>query len=400
MATREIHFQDRRPPHEIQFVLEREMMMLLRPALEDSRLAFRASTKVNGVPYRVLLRFEAALPMTNCYVVQFEAAATDLSPTPPTGQRKNLDGWVDLWTRDFKAAAAPHTGEGSADRYRKLVEQAEAAEAHLQSVPAIQQEILKALRAGASFSTAHKEGGTNICFHRDRFVRTDYGESGLVEEFRDDAGFLAFLRKFYDWETSRNISPEKVPDYDAWKLMLRTVIPQQKPSPRAAASRMIPTITGYKVALALIVMGVAAVFVVVFGSQLFKVKTFGHPVGNFVRTKDHIAALIMTAEPHIQLSHRNPGRELQRFDLLLQPVDGQSLKRLIPIARRLPRLQYRTRMLGEDGDLLWFTAHEITGFDFKSEKVITASDRVHLTETVVFESAIVERKNSSFFPGL
>ena len=26
--------------------------------------------------------------------------------------------------------------------------------------------------------------------------------------------------------------------------------------------------------------------------------------------------------------------------------------------------------------------------------------RVHLTETVVFESAIVERKNSSFFPGL
>lgn len=377
-ALREIHFRDRRAPHEIQFVLERELMTLFQPVPEEAQLTLAAATKIHGVPLRVRIVFEAALAFTNCYRLQFAAAATELSPTPPTGPRKALDGWVDLWTREFKPAPAPAPRDGSAERYRELADRALTAEAHLQSVPAVQQEILNSLRAGASFSTAHKEGGTNIRFDRGRFVRADYGESARVDEYRDEAAFLDFLRKFYDGETSRNIYPEKASEFTAWKLMLRLLVPRSAPpvfaSASAAAPLLVPTLTSYKTSLALIVLGIAAVIAVVFGSRLFKVRTIGRPAGEFIRTKHHFVALIETVEPYIPSLHRNPDREQLRFDLLLQPVDGKSPKRLIPVARRLQKLQYQIRMLGEDGDLVWFVGHEIMAFNFKANQLVTASE--------------------------
>ncbi len=220
-ATRQIHFRDRRPPHEVQFVLERELMTLLQPSVEDSRLTFRAASKSNGVAYRVRLQLEAALLLTNCYLLEFEAAEKDLSAERPDGRGKALDGWVDLWTRDFKGKAAPEPGTGSVERAQNLIERALAAEAHLTTVPAVQQAILAALREGATYSTAHKEGGTNIRYQSDCFVRADYGESDRREVFRDETAFLKFLRQFYDWETSRNTYPQKVSDFEAWKLLLR-----------------------------------------------------------------------------------------------------------------------------------------------------------------------------------
>ncbi|MDP3072330.1 MAG: hypothetical protein Q8N18_18710 [Opitutaceae bacterium] len=222
-AIRQLHFRDRRAPHEIQFALERELMTLLQPAPEEAHLTFRAASKCNGVPFRVLLRLEAALLQTNCYLIEFEAAEKDLSAERPQGPGKSLDGWLDLWTRHFSPAPAPAPApdEGSVERAQQLAERAIAAEAHLADVASVQQEILAALRQGATYSTAHKEGGTIIRFQRDRFVRADFGESDRREEFRDEAAFLKFLRQFYHWETSRNASPQQVPEYDAWKLMLR-----------------------------------------------------------------------------------------------------------------------------------------------------------------------------------
>jgi hypothetical protein len=220
-AIRQLHFRDRRAPHEIRFTIERELMTLLQPAPEEAHLSFRAASKCNGIPFRVLLRLEAALIRTNCYLLQFEAGSKDLSEEQANGRGKELDGWVDLWTRDFKPKPAPEPGEGSAERTLKLTEQALAAEAHLTTVAAVQQEILTALRRGATYSTAHKEGGTNIRYQSDCFVSADYGESDRRDVYRDEAAFLKFLRRFYDSETSRNIYPEKVSEYEAWMLMLR-----------------------------------------------------------------------------------------------------------------------------------------------------------------------------------
>lgn len=220
-VTRKIHFRDRRTPHEVRCVVEREFMTLLRPTPEDARLTFRADCKCNGVPFRVLFRLEAALLLTNCYLLQFEAGADNLSAEQPAGRGKYLDGWLDLWTRDFNQKPAPEPGEGSVERAQKLAEQALAAEAHLTTVAAVQQEILAALRRGATYSTAHKEGGTTIRYQSDCFVSADYGESDRRDVYRDEAAFLKFLRRFYDTETSRNIYPEKVSEYEAWMLMLR-----------------------------------------------------------------------------------------------------------------------------------------------------------------------------------
>jgi hypothetical protein len=221
MAVRRIHFRDRRPPHEIQFALERELMTLLQPSVDGTQLMIAGASTAQGVPFRVSLRLEAAHFFTNCYQLAFEADQEHLTPAPVKGGRKPLDGWVDLWTREFKPINAPEPGEGSADRAQQLAQQALSAESHLTTVEAVQAEILGALRRGASFSTAHKEGGSIIKYQQGHFVRSDYGESDEREVFHNDADFLAYLRRLYDWETSRPIYPQKVPEYVAWKLMLR-----------------------------------------------------------------------------------------------------------------------------------------------------------------------------------
>ena len=143
---------------------------------------------------------------------------------PPANREYNLQSsasWFKHWTREFKSSPPPDPAEGSVERYRLLAEETLAAEAHLPDVTAVQQAILTAMSKGATFSTAHKEGGTRISRQGARFVRADYGESDRVETFNGEADFLAFIRKFYDWETSKSVYPDKVPDFDAWRLILR-----------------------------------------------------------------------------------------------------------------------------------------------------------------------------------
>ena len=77
------------------------------------------------------------------------------------------------------------------------------------------------MKAGGRFSTSHKEGGTNISWNGEQFVRSDHGDHPDHRTFASEAEFLQGLRMFYDWETSANVYPEKVSDLVAWKLILR-----------------------------------------------------------------------------------------------------------------------------------------------------------------------------------
>ncbi len=52
-------------------------------------------------------------------------------------------------------------------------------------------------------------------------MRSDYGDYPDHITYATEADFLDAVRKFYDWETSKNVYPEKVSDLVAWKLMLR-----------------------------------------------------------------------------------------------------------------------------------------------------------------------------------
>lgn len=216
-----LHFRDVRPPQEIQFQLERDLMSLMPPRMEAGKLVCRTHLKKTGISYQCVLRYEAALLDTHCYSVRVDASWADAAATHRDYFRKNSASWFELWTRQFQRAGLPSIDAGSPGRYQQFCAAALAAESQLSSVEAIQQSILEAMRHGGSFATAHKEGGTTICWQNGHFLRSDYGESEEREEFSDPARILKFLRQFYDWETSSNVYPAKVSEFEAWKLILR-----------------------------------------------------------------------------------------------------------------------------------------------------------------------------------
>ena len=216
-----MHFRDSRPPHEIKFQLERDLMILFRNETTEPRLVLVGGLKQGGATYGLRLSFDAALFWTNCYTLRVGAALATAPPGSDDNFGKSAESWFSLWTRHYKADKPPEPDEGSPDRYRRLVEQSLSAETDLIDVHTVQQEILGRMRKGAKFFTAHKEGGTTISFNGSRFMKAEYGESEMVRHFANEAEFLDFLANFYDWETSRSIFPNKVPECDKWKLILR-----------------------------------------------------------------------------------------------------------------------------------------------------------------------------------
>jgi hypothetical protein len=218
METKQLRFRDRRAPHEIRHFLERRLMTLLRIDTGAGRLAFRGTLKSGYGVFQFDLTLQAAHWWGNLYSLQIEA-----SPLPGAKDdqafRKSAQSWFGWWTSDFKATS--DSIDNSPDRHRQCVEQALASESAESTVAGIQRTIAEAVRAGATFSTAHKEGGTNIGFRGGKFFRSDYGESSEHESFATDEAFLAFLRRFYHGEVSRNSHPHQVPELDAWKLILR-----------------------------------------------------------------------------------------------------------------------------------------------------------------------------------
>jgi hypothetical protein len=225
-VKRVLHFEDKRPPQEVQFALERELMTLFAKAMDNGKLCLLARGNVNGARYNFELRFEAALFFRNCYSLRVEASWAEQPANSHDYFRKTSDSWFSLWTRDLMAANPPKADAGSADRYRKLANAALEAEAHLDSVVAIQQAIITGMKEGGSYSTSHKEGGTNIFWRRGKFIRSDYGDYPDHQEFSDEAEFLKMLQQFCHWEVHRLAGPGKLSEFDIWKLILRRLHPK------------------------------------------------------------------------------------------------------------------------------------------------------------------------------
>ena len=123
-------------------------------------------------------------------------------------------------------ANSPEADAGSPDRYRKLAEAALQAEADLDSVAAVQQAIVAGMKRGGSFGDSHKEGGSNIYWRSDKFIRSDYGDHPGQQEFTDGAEFLKMLQQFCHWDVHRLAGPNKLSEFDSWKLILRRLQPK------------------------------------------------------------------------------------------------------------------------------------------------------------------------------
>ena len=196
------------------------------PVLKGNRLEYHAVSRANGLPSRFLLALDDSDGKTHRYSLEMSISWSPLAPHHHDYYRKSAGNWFDLWTQGL-TSATPHVMSQTPTpaAYQSVVKAAMEADAVNKDIPSIQRKIITALQAGASFRRAHKEGGTNIRVENGVYVRQDYGESSLRETFGEEAAFLAFLRKFYDAETSYSVAPARVSDETAWRLILTSLDP-------------------------------------------------------------------------------------------------------------------------------------------------------------------------------
>lgn len=220
-ATWVLDFRDRRPPHEIQFALERDLMVLFTPAMDYGRLTLRAHAGLVGAAYAFELSFEAALPRRNCYSLRVQTSWDEQPRTNNDYYRKTSESWFRFWTRGFTGAQPPAEDAGPPALYQQLCSEALQAAGNPGTIPGLRQTIIAAMKHGACFATSHKEGDTRLSWRDGTFVRTDSGEYPAHRKFCSEDEFLTSLRQFYDLEIPKHIHPGSASELTAWKLILR-----------------------------------------------------------------------------------------------------------------------------------------------------------------------------------
>jgi hypothetical protein len=131
---------------------------------------------------------------------------------------------------------------------------------------------------------------------------------------------------------------------------------------------------GLIVIVSVILLGLAAAAIA--AKSLFSIRVpHGSPVGPSLRAGTHIATLIQTLEPYLVSLHRNPANDRFRVGLFLQPVDGRSPGRLIPIGRGFRAGQLGLiRLIAFDGSVVWFDVTGIGGVNLESGKLVSAAE--------------------------
>jgi hypothetical protein len=85
---------------------------------------------------------------------------------------------------------------------------------------ALQARILDALRGGAGFVEAGKEGRTQLFFDGTVFRREDDGDGpDRSAAYADDASMLDCLRHHYDWEANQGSYPHPQPELVVWQYI-------------------------------------------------------------------------------------------------------------------------------------------------------------------------------------
>lgn len=129
--------------------------------------------------------------------------------------------------------------------------------------------------------------------------------------------------------------------------------------------------------LALFVAFAALIFgaVMWFGKKVLSVApASGVPLGECVRTANHIASLIQATDPHLPEISGRGGNTTTSISILLIPLDGSEPK-MIVIAEGLTPNQYAlAKILGSDGQVLWFDVNGIGGVDLKRMQLLAPAE--------------------------
>lgn len=195
-------------------------MSLFKPEKDGWRLVLHGEPSVTGCLYDITLRLDEAGPVRH-YTFTVVADWSRFGEEHDAYFQNASDNWYSLWIRDFMRASEPTPSQTASPVYEELVEESLAFESHLTTPADVKQEIVRRMREGAQFRTAHKEGGTTMQWTGGKFVSTDYGESQAVRTFTSEEDFLAYARDYFDMDVRRCTYPQSPPELDAWKLLSR-----------------------------------------------------------------------------------------------------------------------------------------------------------------------------------
>lgn len=100
----------------------------------------------------------------------------------------------------------------------------------------------------------------------------------------------------------------------------------------------------------------------------------GVPLGECVRTSDHIASLIQYTDPHLPEISGRGGNTTTSISILLIPLDGSGPK-VVPVVHGLSGQGYDlSRIMGSDGRTLWFDCTGLFGVRLGDYALITPQD--------------------------
>jgi hypothetical protein len=390
--TRVLHFSDRRPPHVLQFWLERELTTLFVARMDGQQLQMTATAHVNGARYDFELRYVAALKRANHFSLRTEASWADSDKSYHDYFRKTSDSWFQMWTRELQSATPPDLKENLVERYELECTATLEAQQRLDSVAAVQRAIVEGVKAGGTYGTSHKEGGTNIYWRVDRYVRSDYGDYPDLKNYMSDAEFLQMLWNFCQSEATRHAGKQGLSELDTWKLILRRMsnAPPHPDDLRGGTGAAIAAIVGavafpatahaattmhsiYSTAFAKW-LGLGLVVLIFAGLaawQFVSIKSTGTPLGQALRTDTHVFQLILTQERYLPSLHRNPSKNRYRIDLLAIPLANPTKQETFTLIRQQQAnaATPMTKILGVDDDVVWINALSVFAVNLKTKHV-------------------------------
>lgn len=131
---------------------------------------------------------------------------------------------------------------------------------------------------------------------------------------------------------------------------------------------------------AMLGIGVLVVAIIIGGMVWLGKKTLtvapasGVPLGECVRTSNHIASLIQATDPHLPNWSGRGGNETTSLSILLIPLDGTE-PFVVPFAKGVEGNGYSlSRIIGSDGRTLWFDCMGLHGVHLRERQLVTAED--------------------------
>jgi hypothetical protein len=227
-----LHFEDKRPPYELKFALEKQLEVLMpldrsitTPWVSRGRRFF------SGVPFDATLVFEAVRNSTRMYALHVTASA-------PHGAQ-SAERFAEVvasvessWKKELSARGAPVQivrDDSYAAEVREAAElEAQAIASRVEdpaTIRALQREFLAAMDKGRTLSRSNKDDTTELRWRDGRGTVEERwhergNEGGREQQFTDADDFLAYVRRFYDFDIGRETAPHPPLESAAWRYLI------------------------------------------------------------------------------------------------------------------------------------------------------------------------------------